>query len=126
MGEFEDKINGILSSPEDMGKIMNLARSIGGSGDAEPNENSPPDDHKGSDLSGLLGDLDPSLIKTLGSVMGGMSEGGNKSAMLGTITPYLKDERKEQLKRAMNLAKLARVAKLALSEDLLGGDKDNV
>ena len=31
MGEFEEKLNSILSSPEDMEKIMNLARSLSSS-----------------------------------------------------------------------------------------------
>ena len=31
MGEFEDKLNSILSSPKDMEKILGLARELSGS-----------------------------------------------------------------------------------------------
>ena len=144
MGEFEEKINGILSSPKDMEKIMNLARSIGGSGE-ESKEEIPRDEanheernHEQSpqkdvaedesplDLSGLLGSIDPAMLKTVGALIGGKGDDGGtgkSAALLGTITPFLKDERKEQVKRAMTIAKFAQVAKLAFSDELQGGDK---
>lgn len=116
MGEFEDKLNKILSSPEEMGKIMDLARSITGS-DAPPAhgaaEEALPPATEGNPLSSLLGDLDPSMLKTVGALISGMSEGGgaNGSELLEFVSPYLKDERKTQLKRAVQLTKLAKLAK---------------
>lgn len=42
MGEFEDKLNGILNNPAEMEKIMMLARSFMGTGGNSPTMSPPP------------------------------------------------------------------------------------
>lgn len=137
MGELESKITDILNSPEDMQKILNIARSFTG-GDisipepeqkeersvpvpvpepmpAPSSESTPEEKESSSGFS--LDDLEinPEMLKTLGSVMGELTSssgggGGDKASMLDTITPFLKTERQTQLKRAFSLAKMAKVA----------------
>jgi len=129
MGEFEEKINGLLSNPEEMQKIMSLARSITGSGDTPlPGDSPPPATEKAEESgSSLFENLDPKLLQSMGKLMGQFNSpgaaGGDKSALLNALCPYLKEERQEQLHRAMNIAKMAKVAKVAFS-DLGGGDVD--
>lgn len=135
MGELEGKITDILNSPEDMQKILNIARSFTG-GDISVSEteqkekkpvtetvpesipvSSPESNPEAIESSSgfSLDDLEisPDMLKTLGSVMGELtssSGGENKASMLSTITPFLKTERQAQLKRAFSLAKMAKVA----------------
>jgi len=145
MGELEGKISEILGSPEDMQKIMNIARSLTGGGDntdtpdssvtastAPPPVAPPtPAENPGesaesteSPVDSLLDnfEINPEMIKSLGSVMGELtsSPGGGSSPLLDSIDPFLKQERREQLKRAFSLAKMAKVA-LAIFTDPDGG-----
>lgn len=147
MGELEGKISEILGSPEDMQKIMNIARSLTGGVDnadtpdsavnasAEPppapqitQEENPTGDAETtkSPVDSLLDnfEINPEMIKSLGSVMGELTSsaggGGGSSPLLDSIGPFLKQERQEQLKRAFSLAKMAKVA-LAIFTDPDGG-----
>ena len=66
MAEFEEKLNNILSNPEAMSQIMQLAQSLGGGGEPPPSAppppqpSAPPPPGGGGDLlSSLAGGLDP-------------------------------------------------------------------
>ena len=113
MSEFEDKLNSILSSPEDMEKIMALAKTISG----ESGEKSgPPEGDAG---------FDPKMLAMLTRLMGSYksAEGDGKLEILRVMTPYLRRERQESLKRAMELAKMAKLARIAMTE-FNGGSGD--
>jgi hypothetical protein len=122
VGELEDKLNSILSSPEDMQKIMGLARSLSGSlgGDSG---GTPPESLPAQGDAPPLGDLDPKMLGMLTRLMGQFSASSksDKTAILNALTPYLKDDRKKAIGRAAEIAKIAKVAKLAFSE-FSGGD----
>lgn len=122
MGEFEDKLNGILSSPKDMEKILGLARELSGSLGSEP---SATEGNKAeSPLGGLgsvmnsFGDIDPKILTIISRLMGeySSSKKDDKSALVASIKPYLREERREGLDRAVKIAKIAHIAKIALSE----------
>ncbi|MGM9522351.1 MAG: hypothetical protein ACI3VB_07735 [Oscillospiraceae bacterium] len=117
MGEFEDKLNNILSSPKDMEKILGLARELSGSlgGEKEKEPDPPPKSDDG--LFGSLGNIDPKLIGLISKLMGEYSSSSNdKTALVSSIKPYIREERREALDRAVKIAKLAHIAKIAFSE----------
>ena len=123
MSEFEDKLNSILSSPEEMKKIMRIARSISdsiGSGEQKPasaESNSP-------SILSSLGDLDPKMLKLMSGLIGEYkSQNDDKTALLKAMKPYLKPERRPALDKAADIVKMAHIAKIALNE-LGGGDKN--
>jgi len=117
MGEFEEKLNGILNNPQEMEKIMALARNFmgGGSGPPPPPPpgGAPSGIAGGLDLNGLLGGIDPGLMQKL---VRGLAGGMGSAALLQSITPHLKDERQGQLKRAITIAQMVRVARGFLSD----------
>ncbi|MCL2828744.1 MAG: hypothetical protein FWD99_08430 [Oscillospiraceae bacterium] len=120
MGELEEKISGILNNPQEMEKIMALAQSLmGGSADPGPTqgEAQAPTSGSGLNLEGLLGGLDPDLMKKLAGVLAG---GIGSAALLQAMTPHLKEERKNQLKQAITIAQMVRVAKAVFSEESKG------
>ena len=146
MSELEDKLNTILGDPQAMGQIMALAQSLGG-GQDQPPEAPPPPDHRDEpppsghgqaasppDLSALLGSLtgegggglDPRLL-TLGARI--MSEynadDGGRTALLQALRPFVKERRYAKLDRAIQIAKLSRLIRVAL-EVLRGGGQDHV
>jgi hypothetical protein len=62
------------------------------------------------------------MLKLLGRLTGEYSSGGgDKADLLRALRPYLKDERRDKLDRAAELARMARRAKSACSE-FGGGD----
>ena len=140
MSEFEEKLNAILSNPEAMGQVMNLAQSLnlGGSGGGDaPQEGGgggtvppppPPQPFAGGPASGgdglgglaglgsLLGQIDPKLISRLLPLVGELTGGGNDERMqlLYALRPFLKPERRDKVERAARTAKLIHVGKKLL------------
>lgn len=114
MGEFEDMLNSILSSPGEMEKIMGLARELSG----DLGESAPPEPEKPSSPAG-----DVKMLGALGRLMGELKDqNDDKSALIASMKPYLKPRRREALDKAVKIARVARVAKVAISE--FGGDLD--
>ena len=154
MSDFEQKLNGILSNPQEMDKIMAIARQLMGGTQAQaappaaaqpsplqwgpppgyqppaqgaypppqmgpspawqPPPPAPPPPAGGLGLDGLLGGLDPKMIGKLAKGFSGGSAGS--ATLLQSITPHLGDTRQGQLKRALMIAQMVRVAKGYLTE----------
>lgn len=119
MAEFDDKLNSLLSNPDAMRQIMQLAQSLSGDDRNKPPESSPPPEAPGGDLfSALSGGLDPALLMKLlplAKELGG-GQDSNARQLLYALRPYLKAEKQEKLERALQLARLYRVGKRFLSE----------
>jgi len=112
MGELEDKLHGILNNPQEMEKIMALARNVmGGMGEAAPPQggDAVPASQEGFDVAGMLSGLDPKL---LGKLTAGLSSGIGTGALLQAITPHLKEERQGQLRRAITIAQMVRAVRV--------------
>ncbi len=128
MAEFDDKLNSILSNPEAMSQIMQLAQSLGGGGGAPgPQPGGPPPPAQqpapppmgggGDLLSSLTGGLDPRLISRLLPLiqeLGGQRD-SNARNLLYALRPYLRSDRQEKIERALQLARLFHLGKKFLS-----------
>ena len=122
MSEFEDRLNSILSSPEDMKRIIGLAKSLSGAQNAQENREQNGEKHASQQEEEQsnawdFGDIDPKLMGVLSRLMREYSAGQpEKFELLAAIRPYLRKERRDNMDRAVKIARLAHVAKLALSE----------
>ena len=113
MEDLDHKLSQLLSSPEDMAKIMDLARQLSG----EPVSPAPSSGQEDGEQP------DPELLKTVTRLFREYRSGdGGKTALAEALSPYLEQERREQLRKAVQLARLARTAKAFLGE-LGGGEK---
>jgi len=102
MNEFEQKLNSILSDPQELEKISRLAAQIMGGGEtAEP----PP---------GAGGTPD------FKSILSGLGKQSDKTALLQALSPYLSAQRQARLQKALRLAEAARIAGIAI--DACGGE----
>lgn len=127
MAEFDDKLNSILSNPDAMSQIMQLAQSLGGGGgegtppqqgpapawNPPPSQSPPP---LGA-LSSLAGGLDPGLLSRLLPLiqeLGGQRE-SNARNLLYALRPYLRSDRQDKVERALQLARLFHLGKKFLS-----------
>ena len=108
MSELEDRLNSILSDPGQMEKIAGLARSLMGGESAAPAQSAP----------------ELSMLKKLGGLMNANTQTPSREqALLTAMRPWLSQKRREKMDRAMQLARMARIARLAMGE-LGGGDDD--
>ncbi len=123
MSEWEDKLNTLLSDPNAMAQVMQMAQSLsqqmGASGSTASSsgdptaaaEHSPP-----QELSSLLGGVDPALIQRLLPLLSQINrtESSETSAFLLALRPFLKPERRDKVERAVQLARLIHLGKLFL------------
>ncbi|MBQ9980261.1 MAG: hypothetical protein IJP23_04305 [Oscillospiraceae bacterium] len=114
MAGFEEKLSEILSSPESMEQIFALAKSLegGGKSGGEPQQ-------KNSAVSAppsiaQMPPIDPKMMEMLSRLMREYGHDDKTVAALVAIKPFLKKEKQIKIDRAMEMAKLARIAKLAL------------
>ena len=141
MAEFDDKLNSILSNPDAMSQIMQLAQSLGGGGAQESAPPPPPDQPRGQPggpawgnppqaapppaggggdlLSSLMGGggMDPKLLSRLLPLiqeLGGQRD-SNARNLLYALRPYLRSDRQEKVERALQLARLFHLGKKFLS-----------
>lgn len=124
MAEFDDKLNSILSNPDAMSQIMQLAQSLGGNGQPSagaqpPPGPPPPQPPSGDPLSSLMGGggLDPGLLARLLPLiqeLGGQRD-SNARNLLYALRPYLRRDRQEKVERALQLARLFHLGKKFLA-----------
>lgn len=131
MSELEDKLNSLLSDPDAMAQVMQLAQSLSGGaangGAAAPSPPPPQSVPAGNATSGagdlnamlsqLTGGLDPELLSRLLPVVSQMNrpESSETSALLYALQPFLRDKRRDKVARAAQLAKLIHLAKVFLT-----------
>ena len=121
MGEFEDRLNGILNNPKEMEKILAIAQNFMGGGSTAASTGAPPPvgsisppPTEGGGLDGLLGGIDPGLMAKLAK---GLAGGVGTATLLQSVSPHLKSERQGQLKRAITVAQMVRVARSMFSSE---------
>ena len=128
MAEFDDKLNSLLSNPDAMSQIMQLAQSLSGetaSAAPPPAQPAPPPAQPASPsgtspsglLSALTGGGDPSLLMKLLPLIQELGSGQDSPArtLLYALRPYLKPERQAKVDRALQLARLFRIGRRFLS-----------
>lgn len=123
MNDFEEKLNAILSNPDAMAQVMNLAQSLGGNmtGAGSPPQQEP--QHKpeptfgnmtGANRTGdLFSGIDPALITKLLPLLGELNQGGSdeRLQLLYALRPFLKPERQDKIERAVKAARLIHIGK---------------
>lgn len=133
MSEFEDKLGAILGDPDTMAQIMSLAQDLGsptGSDRASSPAAPPPASSQSTpDLSSLLssfGEVDPQLIQRALQLFSEFSHSDDeRAALLLALKPFLKEERYAKVDRAVRIARLSRVIRVALRL-LKGEEADHV
>ena len=138
IAEFDDKLNSLLSNPEAMAQIMQMAQSLSGGQAQQPSQQvpqAPPQQpfpppppppvqqtvSQGSNplaaLSGLTGGMDPTMLTKLLPLIQelGSQNDSNARQLLYALRPYLKPDRQEKIERALQLARLFHLGKKFLS-----------
>ena len=140
---FEEKLNAILGNQEAMGQIMALARSLSGGPDSPPSpagqaeaEAAPqtgtgaqaetpetPAGPPAPDLSALLEGVDPKLLQLGSQLFGEMGRADSRgAALLSALRPFLREERRARLDRALQIAQVLRLVRMTMEK----GDEGRV
>ena len=107
MSDLEDQISRVLNDPEQMSRITALAQSLMGEGQAAP----------ASSPEGAETGPGPDLLAGLGRLLAAPAGGGgDQAALLAAMKPWLSATRKQKLGRAMQLARIAKLARRAMGE----------
>lgn len=128
MSEFDEKLNSLLSNPDAMAQIMQMAQSLSSGGQAQqpPPPVSPPPPPQAppspggdpfSSLAGLTGGIDPAMLAKLLPLVQelGSQNDSNARQLLQALRPYLRPERQDKIERALQLARLFHLGKKFLS-----------
>lgn len=119
MSELEEKLGAILSNQDAMGQIMALAKSLGGGSGEAPPPAAPSAEPSGGPPPAppsSAGGIDPRLLSMAAKLAGAYSEAGDdrRVALLNSLRPFVKEERHAKLDKAVQIARLTRVVRIAL------------
>ena len=122
MSELEEKLNALLSDPNSMAQVMQMAQQLSGAmgeqkAAAPPPPPSPPVQQPVPDLGAALGGLDPKLLGKLLPLAGELgTENSAAMQLLNALRPFLKEEKQGKIERAARLARLIHVGKKLLAD----------
>lgn len=106
MSELEEKLGAVLSNPQLMQQIMNMAQSLG---QASPPPQPQPQPAAPAPPMQMppLGDIDPAMLGKIMNLAGKSGIDGQQKMLLNALQPYLSGQRIQKLEKAMRAAKLA-------------------
>ena len=113
MGEFEDRINSVLSDPGQMEKIAKLAKSFMAGGGEKQAEST------AADTSAGIFDAmpDPKLLGRISRlIQNGGGEKKQERALLEAMLPYMSEKRRSKMTTAIKIARIAGIARAAMGE----------
>lgn len=123
MSELEEKLNALLSDPNSMAQVMQMAQQLSGAmGEQKaaappPPPPPPPPVPSAPDLGAALGGLDPKLLGKLLPLAGELgTENSAAMQLLNALRPFLKEEKQGKIQRAARLARLIHVGKKLLAD----------
>lgn len=99
MSELEERLQALLSDPEELSRVAQMAQSL--MGQAE---------------NGASAEEPGALNGGVQRLMQNLTGGDGKNRLLQALSPYLGEERRRRLSRALRTATAARLALAALSE----------
>lgn len=120
MNDWEEKLNTLLSDPDAMAQVVNMAQTLsaqmGGSAPQGGDSGTPPPSDAGNPFS-QLGGIDPELLQRLIPVLKQMNrpESSETSAFLYALRPFLRPSRRDKVDRAVQLARIIHLAKTFLT-----------
>lgn len=131
MAGLEEQLDHILSDPAAMGQIAALAKSLGLGGGAagETSAPAPPAPTEGpAPAAAPAGpQLDPRLLRLGSRLLAEYQRPDQKgAALLAALRPFVKPARYARLDRAIQIARLSRVIRVAMTALREGGETGDV
>ncbi len=113
MDDINEKLNALLSDPDSMARIMQLAQQLSGGSAGQQTAAPPPAPAPPAPMPGI----DPQLIARFLPLIQELSRDNSQTAqLLYALRPFLKDGKQEKVERAAKLARLICIGKRFLAE----------
>ena len=112
MNDWEEKINALLSDPAQMESISRLAGQLMGGGDSET---------AAEPAAPGVPALDSAMFSRLGQLLSAGGGDSDKTALLKAMSAYVSPARREKMEKAIQFARMAKIAGAALKEYGGGG-----
>jgi len=121
VGDFEEKLNTILSSPDTMAQIMSIAQSLGLGNDQMPPP-PPPQEQHDTNEDHLFSHFDPAILTRLLPLLSKLEKEDSSPhhQLLAALDPFLQEGRQEKLQKALRTARLICAGKTLL--ETMGDD----
>lgn len=117
MDDMEEKLSSILSNPQMMSQIMNLAQTLGKQPEEPKQEGTNKASASTQSTFSFPNNLDTGMLQKLAGIAQQSGIDRNQQTLLKALSPYLSKERIIKLEKAMRAAKMA-----ALASTLFGGN----
>lgn len=111
MDELMEKMQSILSDPESMQQISELAQMLKGDAGADPPAPQSPPPSSGG--------FDPAMLLKLGEIMNNAKKEDANTALLTALRPHLKEKRREKVDRAVKILQLLTIFNLLKENGML-------
>ena len=105
MAGLEDQLSAVLNNPQMMQQIMAMAQSFSPPPQESPPPTAPPPTPEPSPPA-----FDPAMLQKLSGLMGAGGMDKNQQHLLRALSPYISQNRLIKLEKAMQAAKMARLA----------------
>ena len=113
-GDLGARLESILSDPEQMEKLTQMAQGLFGQAAPAPEMSSP---EGAAELSPPpIPGADTRFISALGKAFSGGGGKSRSTALLVAMRPYMKPEKQEKLDRAMQIARMVNIAGVVMRE----------
>ena len=124
MAELDEKLDALLSDPNSMAQIMQMAQQLsatmGGSQDAAPPTQQPPAPPSAPPAAlpqPPLGGLDPQVLARFLPLLQEYSRSNSQTMqLLYALRPFLKESKQDKVERAARLARLIHLGKKFLTD----------
>ncbi len=107
MEDLEQQLGSVLSNPEMMRQIMNLAQSLNSQPQQKQEAPAPPPP---------LPDIDLSMVQKMAGLAKQSGIDNQQQTLLKALSPYLSRERVQKLEKAMRAAKMAKFVSAILEQ----------
>ena len=122
MAELDEKLNTLLSDPNSMAQIMQMAQQLsvtmgGGTDNAPPAQQPPPPPAAPPAALPPLGGLDPQVLARFLPLLQEYSRSNSQTMqLLYALRPFLKESKQDKVERAARLARLIHLGKKFLTD----------
>lgn len=122
MAELDEKLNTLLSDPNSMAQIMQMAQQLsvtmgGGTDNAPPAQQPPPPAAAPPAALPPLGGLDPQVLARFLPLLQEYSRSNSQTMqLLYALRPFLKESKQDKVERAARLARLIHLGKKFLTD----------
>ena len=122
MAELDEKLNTLLSDPNSMAQIMQMAQQLsvtmgGGTDNAPPAQQPPPPPAAPPAALPPLGGLDPQVLARFLPLLQEYSRSNSQTMqLLYALRPFLKESKQDKVEQAARLARLIHLGKKILTD----------